>query len=89
MVEYSDQQNSFVISVVTITTLYVMYYCVVEICKDYTNRSIKDEFDALNNEIDMLRLKLSRRIDVDDEELLDYKLSRRVSAGHEAELDLS
>jgi hypothetical protein len=89
MVEYSGEQNNYLITIVGITAIYVVYYCIIDICKDYTNRSIKDEFDALNNEIEMLRLKLSRRIDLDDEELIEYKLSRRVSAGHEAELDLS
>jgi hypothetical protein len=74
MSEYNAEQNGFVISVVGLTSLYVMYYCVVEICKDYTNRVIKDEIAELNSEIEHLRSIL---------------LSRRVSAGHETELDLS
>jgi len=89
MVEYSEEQNNYLITIVGITVLYVIYSSMIEICKDYTNRSIKDEIEELNREIEMLEYKLTRKNSLDDEELLEYNLSRRVSAGHETELDLS
>ncbi len=89
MVEYSEEQNNYLITIVGITVLYVIYSSMIEICKDYTNRSIKDEIEELNREIEMLEYKLIRKNSLDDDELLEYNLSRRVSAGHETELDLS
>jgi len=86
MVEYSDEQNNYVIVAVGATALYMIYMSIIEICKDYTNRAIKDEIDELNREIEMLEFRLSRKFPDEDE---DEVLSRRVSAGHEAELDLS
>jgi hypothetical protein len=89
MVEYSEEQNNYLITIVGITVLYVIYSSMIEICKDYTNRSIKDEIEELNREIEMLEYKLIRKNSLDDDKLLEYNLSRRVSAGHETELDLS
>ena len=89
MVEYSEEQNNYLITIVGITVLYVIYSSMIEICKDYTNRSIKDEIEELNREIEMLEYKLIRKNSLDDDKLLEYNLSRRVSAGHETELDIS